>query len=126
MTGEWAILDSADVAEAVSRKLAALGFESPNALLVSYETERAAELIRNIIHQSYVPVGLKYVLTDRICAAVLSAIYNTEGSGAAPVSGIKVGDTQVNFSGSQSLSNIIEELSTSGQRELQRYRKLCF
>lgn len=125
-TAEWAELDGADVQALIAAKLAALGVESPNELLVAYETDRAAELIQNIIHQPYVPAGLKYVLTDRVCAAVLDTAYNTGAVGEAPVSSIKVGDTQIGYSGTQSIQSVIEELRTSGEHELQRYRKLCF
>lgn len=129
---EWGKLNDNELLDAVKSRLAVPEIAGqlkaqPEDSEITYQIGRVSEQIKNTIHQSYVPAGLKYVLIERVSGAILNSKYNTgETTAAIPVTSVKVGDTSVNTTSSQSFATIITEMQNYGEATLMRYRKLCF
>ena len=128
MTGEeWKPVDMEEIKSIACGKIRPFCVDGVDMDLLGDEVEIAAEGIKNTIHQPYVPAGLKYALAGRAAGEYLNVLYiNGALKAEAPVQTVKVGDTQISYSGAASVPSLIASLQSAGERELLRYRKLCF
>lgn len=128
MTGEeWKPAGMEEVKDIACGKIRPFCADGVDLDLLDAEVEIAAEDIKNKIHQPHVPAGLKYALAERAAGEYLNMLYaNGALKSDAPVQSVKVGDTQISYSGTDSVSSLIASLRSAGEKELLRYRKLCF
>ena len=117
MTGEeWKPVDMDEATNIAIGKIRPFCTDAIDENLLDTEMAATAESIKNRIHQSYVPAGLKYTLAERAAGEYL---YLQSGG---DVQSVRLGDTQVSYSG----GGAIESMRKAGESDLQRYRKLCF
>jgi len=128
LADEWKEIDSSEVEALVTQKAGLITSATIPDGAVPLMVGEATEEIKNIIHQPYVPAGLKYVLADRACGKLIGYLYSTgkitDAGGA--VTSVRVGDTQISYSAGQNIETAITDLQKAGEKELLRYRKLCF
>lgn len=125
-----------DIVEKVIKRLASFGYEATETdeWALGFAIQKSENTIKNECAIPEIPEGLVCVLVDMACGEFLTAkkqtgqldIAGLDLSGA--VTGIKEGDTQINFNGDESdsdkLDSLLNKLLNGGRGELVCYRRI--
>ena len=120
----------------IKSRLEQLGYStvsSSDEELIQFSIQKISEHIQNFCNVSEIPSGLKYQSIDAVCGEFLKikkATGKLEGYDLEQgVTAIKLGDTNVSFSGQSSedqFNALVSHLSSELERDLSCFRKICW
>ena len=120
----------------IKSRLEQLGYStvsSSDEELIQFSIQKISEHIQNFCNVSEIPSGLKYQSIDAVCGEFLKikkATGKLEGYDLEQgVAAIKLGDTNVSFSGQSSedqFNALVSHLSSELERDLSCFRKICW
>lgn len=105
-----------------------IGTDEEEALL--FAEGRAAEHIKNVCNTEEIPEGLEYIAVDMACGefikhrALSGLLSDREVTGA--LKALTEGDVKVEYDNGISAVDELTSLLFSGEKELYRYRKMCW